>query len=150
MSLVFKEDVEGYSHDICILNGREPVSYGDRRTTFRSLIKSRLHNLLRVGVQRRSCLVQEKNLGVTNQSSCDRDSLCRTISNVGLLIMPEYIRFCPPESCEPFPPTSVSNPLQADRSVPKIRVRSTTKTHLGSDLMKSKIFAFLQASSSSS
>jgi hypothetical protein len=56
-------------------------------------------------------------------------------------------RFCPPESCAPLPPTSVSKPLVCCHQ-PKSS--NSRRTYSGRDLMNSRILALRQTASISS
>lgn len=47
---------------------------GNGGASFGGLIKCGLHNLFRVGVQCRGCLVEKKNLGITKESAGNSDT----------------------------------------------------------------------------
>lgn len=73
------------AHGIRILNSRQPVSNGDGRSSLGSLVERLLHNLLGVGIERRSSLIQKQDLGVAKQSTGDGDTLLLTTGELGSL-----------------------------------------------------------------
>ena len=59
------------SHHVGVLNSGKSVSDSDGGPSTGSLVESSLNDLLRVGVKSRCCLVQEQDLGVTEQCTGD-------------------------------------------------------------------------------
>lgn len=71
--------------DVCILDGGEPMSDDNRSATLAGTIKRCLDNGLALHVQSRGGFVQEKNLGVSHQSSGDGDALLLPSAELGAL-----------------------------------------------------------------
>ena len=57
-----------------VLDRAEPVGDDDAGAAFLRLVQSVLHHLLRLRVQRRGGLVQQKDLGLADQGSGDGDA----------------------------------------------------------------------------
>jgi hypothetical protein len=68
------EDVD----DVRVLDGAETVGDGDGGATLRGGIKGGLHHLLGLGIQGGGGFVEEKDFGVTKESTGDGDTLLLT------------------------------------------------------------------------
>ena len=61
--------------DIRVLDRAETMRHRDGRAPALGLLERRLHNLLRFGVQRGSCLIEEQEAGFADEGSRDGDTL---------------------------------------------------------------------------
>lgn len=97
---------------IRVLNGREAMRNSDSRATLRSVVQSSLHDLLGGRIERGSSLIEQQDLRVPQQRTGNRNTFyipnrlvpLRSKTNVA------HLRFWPPDSWLPLPPTSVSKP----------------------------------------
>ena len=67
-----------HAHAVRVLDRRQPMRDGDRRPALRRLVQRLLHDLLRVGVERRGGLVKQQHPRVAQQRTRDGDTFYKT------------------------------------------------------------------------
>ena len=84
---------------------------GNRRAALRGLVERSLDDLLRRRVQGRRRFIEKQDLWIAEQGASNSDTFWVVKSGGKDDARRGHVRFCPPDSWLPFPPTSVSNPL---------------------------------------
>ena len=64
-----------HDNTIRTTNGREPMGNDDRRPAFHQVLQSLLNERFRLGIQRRSRLIEYQYRGIFQKRSCDREPL---------------------------------------------------------------------------
>ena len=74
-----------HNDTVSIVDGGETVGYDNGRASFPGLIQSLLDYLLTLCVQGRGGFIEEEDLGVTDQSTCNGDPLLLSSTQLGTL-----------------------------------------------------------------
>jgi hypothetical protein len=118
---------------IALLDSAEAVRNRDRSATLSCTIQRVLNHSFTVAIEGRGGFIKEENSGVTDQSTCDGDTLFLTAAEL----------------------ITLATDFSVEAAVTKVKMRVEQgsvegSTYSGRELMNSRMFASRQAASSSS